>query len=122
MTPGQILGCLFVAATMGVGQVLFKLAARAWTAADKLGNPLNFLTSPALIGALAVYGLSAFAWMYVLRSVPLSRAYVFALMGSAVVPLFAALVFKEALSARYVIGFAIVLVGLYVSLGGKPVA
>lgn len=122
MTPAQVFTCLFVAASMAGGQVLFKLAAQAWSRADGAGDPIAFLLSPALIGALGVYGFSAFAWMFVLRSVPLSRAYVFALMGSAVVPLLAWAVFKEALTVRYLLGFALTLAGLYVCLGGRPAA
>lgn len=122
MTAIQIVMCLLVAASMAGGQLLFKLASVAWNRAENAGEPLTFLLSPPLIGALATYGLSAFAWMFVLRSVPLSRAYVFTLMGAALVPLLAWAVFKEPLTLRYLIGFALILAGLYTCLGGKAVA
>ena len=120
MTPLELSLCFLVALCTGAGQVLFKLAARSWTQADLLGNPLAFLLSPTLIAALATYGLSAFAWMFVLRTAPLSRAYVFALTGAALVPFLSWLVFKEPLTPRYMIGFGLLLAGLYVSVGGRP--
>ena len=122
MTAVQVVMCLMVAASIAGGQVLFKLASVAWNRADGAGDPLAFLLSAPLIGALATYGISAFAWIFVLRSVPLSRAYVFILMGAAVVPLLAWGVFKEPLTPRYLMGFVLILVGLYTCLGGKAAA
>lgn len=113
----QILLCLLVAVSMAGGQVLFKLAAQAWNRAAANGDLISFVLSPPLVGALAVYGLSSVAWMFVLRSTPLSRAYAFALLGSAIVPVLAWAMFREPLTLRYGIGFALVLLGLYLCVG-----
>lgn len=118
MTAPQMLLCLGVAIAMAAGQALFKLAAQAWTRADQSGLGLvGLITSPALIGALALYGVTTIAWIYVLRSVPLSRAYAFALLGSALVPLLAVGLFGETLTLRYGLGFLLILAGLYLCVG-----
>jgi drug/metabolite transporter (DMT)-like permease len=54
--------------------------------------------------------------------VPLSQAYPFALLGSAMVPIMSALVFHERLPPIYWLGSAIILVGLFIAVGrGAPV-
>ena len=45
---------------------------------------------------------------------PLSQAYVFSILGSALVPIFAWLIFKEPMSWRFALGYALMLAGFVV--------
>jgi undecaprenyl phosphate-alpha-L-ara4N flippase subunit ArnE len=113
MTHSQILLCAGYALSLALGQILFKLAADAWVRASGSQATLLSALSPWAIAAAVWYAGVSLLWMYILRSVELSRAYVFVLAGSALVPVVAWLLFKEELTARYAAGAALILVGAY---------
>ena len=75
------------------------------------------LLTPQVWLAFGWYGLSSCLWLYILIQTPLSRAYPFALLGAALVPLLAWLVLGEQLTARYWVGSFLVLIGLFVAVG-----
>lgn len=115
MTAAQYALCIFVALMLAGGQFLFKLAAQHWNANASEANLISGLFSVPLIAALGVYGVATLLWIYALRQVPLSVAYLFVLAGAAIVPIVANLYFHEPLSLRFWIGFALILMGLYVA-------
>jgi drug/metabolite transporter (DMT)-like permease len=103
--------CLIFSGTLACGQILFKLAAEDIRLRSE--QPiLAMVFSPWLIGAIALYATLTILWVYVLTRAPLSVAYPFSLLGSAIVPILAALLLDEALSTKSAIGFMIVLFGL----------
>ena len=120
LTLGLTIMCLLFAVSIAIGQVLFKVAANS---IRKPGGTFltNAVTSPSVWLAFAWYGSTSFLWLYVLMRVPLNRAYPFALLGSALVPAFAWLVFSERIAPSYVLGTAVVLVGLYI-IFGNPIS
>jgi drug/metabolite transporter (DMT)-like permease len=105
--------CSVFAVALPVGQAMFKWAAIYNT---RLEGPfaLRVLQNWPLFGAFAWYGMTALLWFYVLTRVPLSSAYLFSLMGSALVPLIAWAVFKEPFSWPMLAGYALMLAGLTV--------
>lgn len=105
--------CSAFAVIMPIGQALFKWAA---IYNEGLGGPLplRVLRNFPLLGAFAWYGLTALLWFYILTRVPLSSAYVFALMGTGLVPLIAWLIFKEPVSWSLALGYGLMLAGLAV--------
>lgn len=106
-----VLASIVFAVSLGIGQLLFKLAAgdiRSRLAASWLDAAL----SPWLLGAIALYAASTALWVYILAHTPLSKAYPFALLGAALVPLLARLVLNEPLPGQYLIGMAVVIVGV----------
>ncbi|HEY0042969.1 MAG TPA: hypothetical protein VGB62_00335 [Allosphingosinicella sp.] len=105
--------CIIFALSLSGGQILFKYAATSWVANEKRGSSIFAILSPALILAFAVYGCTALLWIYILRNVPLSKAYVFSIAGSALVPLAAWALFREPVTPQYWVGFAFLLVGAY---------
>lgn len=111
MTSKDIILCAAFALVLPAGQTLFK-----WGAVynERLSGPFlgRALQNYPLIIAFAWYGLSALLWFYILTRVPLSTAYPFALVGTALVPLIAWLVFKESASWTMVAGYLLMLVGL----------
>ena len=111
MTPQFLFACLVMAASLGAGQLLFKLAAgdmRARIAVSWLQAAL----SPWLMAALLLYAAATALWLYILAHVPLSKAYPFTLLGVALVPLLARFVLGEPLPGLYVLGLLVVIGGL----------
>jgi multidrug transporter EmrE-like cation transporter len=93
-----------------VGQALFKLA--ALTDGRLAGAlPWRLFQNLPLAAAFAWYGLSAILWFQILRRVPLTLAYPFSLLGAALVPPLAALVFREPVSPTLAAGYVLMLAG-----------
>lgn len=103
---------LVLACVLGIaaGQVLFKLAAT--TARPGL---IGLVTSPTLIGAVALYGVVTLGWVYALRHVELSRAYPLMALCYVIVPLATSRLFDEVISTRYWIGVAFIMVGIVIT-------
>jgi multidrug transporter EmrE-like cation transporter len=105
--------CSVFAIALPIGQLMFKWAA-IYNADMEGPFLLRVIRNWPLIGAFAWYGLTALFWFYVLTRVPLSTAYVFSLVGSALVPMIAWAVFKEPFSWPMLGGYALMLAGLTV--------
>lgn len=103
--------CSVFAVALPVGQAMFKFAA-LYNARLEGGFVSRVLRNWPLMGAFAWYGLTALFWFYVLTRVPLSTAYLFSLVGSALVPLIAWAVFKEPFSWGLLGGYVLMLAGL----------
>jgi len=113
MRPRDVALCSGFAVSLPLGQLLFKAAALHQRG---LEGPLllRLLGNGPLIGAFGWYGLSALLWFYILTRIPLSRAYLFSILGSALVPLLAWLTFQEPMSWRLAAGYALMLGGFVV--------
>ncbi len=74
---------------------------------------LAIATSPGVVIGLAMYGLSAVLWLFVLARVDLSVAYAFVALGFLLVMALGVLVFGEPLSARKVLGTLLVAGGIW---------
>jgi drug/metabolite transporter (DMT)-like permease len=113
----EILLCAAFAVALPVGQLLFKTAALYQA---RLEGPLamRLLMNLPLMGAFAWYAATALFWFYILTRMPLSIAYSFSILGSALVPLLAGLVFKEPIGWRFAVGYALMLSGFLVILRG----
>lgn len=98
-----------VAVIISAGQVLFKVASA--TVAQGLGWRA-VVTSPALLAALALYGLGTALWIAVLARVDLARAYPFAALSFVLVPLLSHFVLGERLGPAYVAGVAFLAAGI----------
>lgn len=105
--------CSVFALALPMGQVMFKWAA-LYNARLEGGFLVRVIQNWPLIGAFAWYGVTALFWFYVLTRVPLSQAYVFSLVGSALVPIAAWVLFKEPFSATMGVGYALILIGFLV--------
>ena len=110
--------CLIFAFCLPAGQLLFKLAVTAAERSTGSSVLIKLLTNGPLYAAFALYAATALLWYYILTQVPLSRAYIFSILGSAMVPAFAWLFFNEEISARFFLGCAIMLIGLYLAVTG----
>lgn len=106
-----ILACVIA---LSIGQILFKVAS------GKIDNITDLMTRPApaaiLMLAIAIYGASTLGWIAALRSVPLSRAYMFMAAGFIIVPVVSHFLFNEPLTARFLLGAMMVAVGIVVAV------
>ena len=118
MSPKDFLLCSGFAVALPLGQIMFKWAAQV---DGRMGGqlPWRLLHNGPLIGAFAWYGVTALVWFYTLTRVPLSVAYPFSLVGSALVPLVAWLVFKEPLGWRFLGGYLLMLGGFVLIMQGQ---
>ena len=79
---------LTVVVVIAVGQLLFK------TVSQRLGDAgfLTLVTDPKtgllFFAALFIYGIATFGWVWALRQVPLSTAYLFMALGFILVPVY----------------------------------
>jgi drug/metabolite transporter (DMT)-like permease len=113
--------CSVFAVALPIGQVMFKWASIYHA---KLEGPfvLRVIQNWPLIGAFAWYAVTALFWFYVLTRVPLSSAYIFSLVGSALVPIAAWLIFKEAFTWQMALGYALILAGFLVVVSQSSAA
>jgi drug/metabolite transporter (DMT)-like permease len=104
-----------VAILIALGQIALKGVANLQAS----GLPtIRVVLSWQLALAFLAYGLNIVLWLWVLSHTSLSAAYPFALLGSALVPIGAAVFLREHLSAKFAIGFALVLLGVGFAING----
>jgi drug/metabolite transporter (DMT)-like permease len=107
-----IIACVIVVA---IGQLMFK------TVGTRLGSRgfeallTDHRTAMLFLLALAAYGASTLGWVLALRSVPLSTAYLFMSASFILVPLMAFFFLGEPVSARVMIGGALIVSGILVA-------
>lgn len=115
MTILQILGALATVLALSVGQVLFKLASGKLDFADQ-GFWASTLFNLPLMSALVVYGGATFAWLLVIKNVPLRTAYPFVALAFVIVPVLSYYFLGESLSVKTFIGAAFIFIGVCVSV------
>ncbi len=98
-----------IVVTIAIGQVLFKYAANSIKSADYIWQIPVLMP---LFVAFAIYGLSTLAWVWILQSVELSRAYPFMALAFLLVPAASYIVFGERLDARYALGILLIVGGV----------
>ena len=109
----RLLGLLIVAAMLGGGQLLFKLAAERLEPGHGAAALIASFISLPMIAALVLYAAATVLWVYLLHGLALSRAYPFIALAFAIVPVLAWLAFGDSLGIRYWLGLVVMLVGLY---------
>ncbi len=98
---------------MAAGQILFKTAALQMPATGTFARRLFWLAlNPTFLAAILLYGLLSALWVWILTTVPLSRAYPFVAMAFVLTLAAGVLFFGEALNLRLLLGSALVLAGL----------
>jgi multidrug transporter EmrE-like cation transporter len=112
---------LLILASVGLGavaQVLMKLGMTAGPMREALatGAPVRVvvavLTSPGVMGGLALYGIATVLWLGVLSRVELSQAYPFVGLSFVLAAVLGYFVFADAVSATRVAGIALIVAGV----------
>jgi drug/metabolite transporter (DMT)-like permease len=103
---------IVIVANVG-GQLLFKVAAQqVATETNLVAMAMRLVTVPAMWGAIALYAITILAWVWVLRTVPLSVAYSAVALVFVLVPILAVWLFKESLTPQYAIGAILIAAGV----------
>ena len=118
LSASQILLLAAYAAAMAGGQMLFKVAAMQDAGATSWSQRIPaILLNGYFVAALALYGALTVLWVWILTTVPISRAYPFVALAFALTPVLGILLFHEPVSLRLAIGIVLVLCGLYFIAG-----
>lgn len=118
LSLAQIALLVAYAVGMAGGQILFKTAALKLAPDGPLAaRALSLFSNGWFLAAIALYGALSVLWVWVLTFTPLSRAYPFVAIAFALTPLLGALAFAEPLSARVLVGIAVVACGLFLVAG-----
>jgi len=105
MNPAQMATLIFYAFGMAVGQTLLKLAAdTSKTEAAPLGGLLNRY----FFVAITLYAVLTILWIWILRSIPLAKAYPFAALVFVFTPILAVVFFNDTIS--WINGFGMLLI------------
>ena len=116
MPTRALLLTLLCVALLAAGQMLFKVAAAQWRIDGWTWTTVRSFLSPALLVALLLYAVATVLWVFILRTVPLSLAFSVYALVFLLVPLLAHLLFGESLSMKTLIGAAVIVVGVVISV------
>lgn len=95
------------------GQILFKLTANEF---HKSGSFFDYKTFMLLFSALALYGVTTIAWIWVLQKIELGRAYPLMALAFVLVPLGSHFILGERFQVQYFIGVVIIIFGILVAV------
>lgn len=114
MTVLQVVLLVLCVVGVAAGQIFFKLGAVALAGKSFGQTVASLLFNPYILAGLTIYGLSTALWIWLLRVVPLNRAYPFMAFAFVLVPLAGWFFLGERVDLKYSIGVALVLAGLLV--------
>lgn len=100
---------------IAAGQILFKMAANSFASN---GGKLLSAGGVILFSALALYGLTTLAWIWVLQRAELGKIYPLMALAFILVPLASHFLFGEAFTWRYAIGCALLVAGVVLTASG----
>lgn len=122
MTPIHYLLGIAFGLSLTVGQILFKIAANQMGVDGQSLSIFRVLFTAPMIAAVVLYGLTVILYVYILQQIPLNRAYLFTFIASGLVPILAAVIFKEPVSARYIVGTVLIFIGLAIATTGPSLS
>lgn len=114
MTSMKVLQVLLVVVLQSAAQLLLKAGSNNLVLGQGLGPLVKSLLSPPLIAGLVIYGSITFLWLWVVRDISLSRAYMFFALCFVLVPLGSAVFFNDPVSPPLVAGTALIILGLLI--------
>ena len=98
---------------IAIGQILFKLTANSL---DQTNSFLAPKTAAILVTALALYGITTIAWVWVLQKVELGRVYPLMALAFILVPLGSHFILGERFQSQYFVGVALIMIGIVVAV------
>jgi len=96
------------------GQILFKMGANALVAN---GGKLISTGGAIVAAALALYGVTTLAWIWVLQRSDLGKTYPLMALAFILVPVASHFFFGESFSWRYALGCALLVTGIVLTSG-----
>jgi drug/metabolite transporter (DMT)-like permease len=111
MSTGKVFGLIMMSMVFAGGQLLFKLSANRIVFDQGWGALVASFISPALVSAVALYGVATVLWVILLTDLPLSRAYPFVMLSFLFVPVLSWFCFGDTLSPVYFVGLFLMMAG-----------
>ena len=105
---------LVCVAGIAAGQVLFELCAEAL----RVEGPWATRTMLLFISAMALYGTTTLAWIWVLQRAELGKVYPLMALAFVFVPLVSYWLFGERFSISYVAGIVLIVAGIWLTTRG----
>lgn len=104
-----------VVATLAIGQLLFKSVGLRLGDRGFMTLVEDRTTLMIFLASLMLYGVATIGWIWALRQVPLSTAYLFMSLGFILVPVISHYAFGEILNYKIFIGSALIIAGILVA-------
>ncbi|AUG42326.1 4-amino-4-deoxy-L-arabinose-phospho-UDP flippase [Pseudomonas chlororaphis] len=98
---------------IATGQILFKLSAEGM---HRAGNVFDKRSLIVLFFALALYGVTTLAWVWVLQKIELGRAYPLMALAFVLVPIGSYFIFAERFNMYYIVGVAVIMLGILLTI------
>src|SRR5471032_123074 len=98
---------------IATGQILFKLSAASLHRTGSFFDPATAMT---LFSALALYGITTIAWIWVLQKIELGRVYPLMAMAFVLVPIGSHFIFGERFQTQYFVGVAVIIIGIIITV------
>lgn len=98
---------------IAAGQILFKLSAASWHRTGSLFDPSTLVT---LLSALALYGITTIAWVWVLQKIDLGKAYPLMALAFVLVPIGSYFILGERFQTQYFMGVALIMAGIMLAV------
>ncbi len=111
MQPALLALIITSVAMSACAQLLLKMGVGAARAGSGASAGLTYLLSPWVVAGLALYGLGAMVWLYVLARLPLSAAYPFVGLGFILTMVLGSVALGESLSVLRVAGTLLIAIG-----------
>jgi len=113
MSPIQIFLCLCCVLAISTGQVMFKKAGLLLNEHESWLHSQVVLT----IGiAGLIYSSATVLWIYLLKDIPLSKAYMLMAVSFVAVPIASVYIFQESLNFHFFVGSTLIIAGLFIVL------
>ncbi len=116
MSTRWLLLTLLCVVVIAAGQMLFKVAATQWRIDGWSWATVRGFLSPAMMLALCLYGLTTILWVLILHAVPLTVAFPVYALVFVLVPVAAHFLLGEPWSWNSLIGGAIIMLGVIISV------
>ncbi|MGG6461973.1 EamA family transporter [Solilutibacter silvestris] len=114
----NILVLIAIVIAASIGQVLLKLAV-AGVKHENSMQWLSLLHNVYFWGGVLTYGLTSIAWLWALKTFPLSKAYPMLALTFVTVPLLAHLCFGETIKPINAVGIAVIVIGVILVNSGS---
>lgn len=113
-TNGVALAVL-VGILMASGQLLFKAGSKSISFESPMLLVQSLVSSPIILTAISVYGLTILLWILALQTLPLSTAYPITALAFIVVPVLSHFTFNEPYSFNQLLGGALIFLGIVIT-------
>ncbi len=100
---------------MAAGQLLFKAGSKSISFESPLILAQSLISSPIILTAISVYGLTILLWILALQTLPLSTAYPITALAFIVVPALSHFVFNEPYDLAKFVGGSFIFLGILIT-------